>query len=116
MSTGADNTDSIFSGAFSGSGGLTKDGTGTLTLSGINTATGPLTIDSGKVIILGSYAGSVILNGGTVQYGPTPAAVPEPATIVLIALGIAVWAIARRTNDVAASPQIRYAGNSRNAS
>jgi autotransporter-associated beta strand protein len=52
LTTGNDNTSTTFSGAISGSGGLTKIGSGTLTLSGSTT-----------------YAGATAVNAGTLQAG-----------------------------------------------
>lgn len=47
-----------FSGALSGSGGLTKTGTGTLTLSGTNAYTGATAIEAGTLRVTGSLAAS----------------------------------------------------------
>ena len=54
------------SGAIGGTGGLWKNGTGTLTLAGINTFTGNTNIEAGKLVVNGSLASSVrILKNGT---------------------------------------------------
>ena len=49
LTTGNDNTSTTFSGRISGSGGLTKIGTGTLTLAGSNTFTGDITVMEGTL-------------------------------------------------------------------
>jgi autotransporter-associated beta strand protein len=47
-------------------GGLTNQGSGTLTLAGTNTYTGPTTVNSGTLLVNGSIAGgAVTVNGGT---------------------------------------------------
>ncbi|WP_165814672.1 autotransporter domain-containing protein [Labrenzia sp. 011] len=59
--TTGDAADREISGVISGTGGLAKQGSGTLTLSGTNTATGTLTNNAGTVVA-GSWAGDVTNN------------------------------------------------------
>ena len=65
---------STASGIISGSGGITKTGTGILTLSGVNTYTGNTSITGGTLNVgadnnLGNASNNLTLNGGTFQYG-----------------------------------------------
>ncbi len=53
LSAGGDNSSTAWSGIASGTGGLTKTGTGTLTVSGVNTYTGPTTVSAGTLTLSG---------------------------------------------------------------
>ncbi len=65
LSAGANNSSTEFSGLISGTGGLVKNGSGTLTLSGTNTYTGDTTVNSGAVLVNGYQPGSpVVFVGG----------------------------------------------------
>jgi autotransporter-associated beta strand protein len=70
LNTGAATT---LSGDISGAGGLSQTGTGTLTLSGTNTFAGPLTIDSGTLVLQGGAAGgdstAVVVNSNGTTAG-----------------------------------------------
>ncbi|MBM4441076.1 MAG: beta-propeller fold lactonase family protein, partial [Candidatus Rokubacteria bacterium] len=74
LTAGGDNTSTTFSGVLSGTGGLTKSGTGTFTLSGANTFTGTTTVSSGTLTVAGSLvspvavaSGATLGNGGTLS-------------------------------------------------
>ena len=69
VSIGNNNTSTTYSGVLSGSGSLTKIGTGTLTLSGPNTYTGKTTASAGTLTLSGS--GSLASTNFTVASGAT---------------------------------------------
>jgi autotransporter-associated beta strand protein len=77
LTTGNDNTSTTYSGVISGSGGLTKIGTGNFVLSGANSYTGPTNVNGGILWVNGSItASTLIVNaggtlGGTGTVGPT---------------------------------------------
>jgi fibronectin-binding autotransporter adhesin len=70
LTTGGDNSSTTFSGTISGTGGVTKVGTGTFVLSGTNGYSGSTTINGGTLRVAGNGnigSGSLALGGGTLN-------------------------------------------------
>lgn len=65
LTVGANNQSTAFGGRIQGAGGLSKTGTGTLTLSGANSYTGLTRLDNGTLLLNGTLAGPVTVVGGT---------------------------------------------------
>ncbi|WP_204561551.1 autotransporter-associated beta strand repeat-containing protein, partial [Azospirillum palustre] len=65
LTTGGDNTSTSFDGVVSGTGGLSKAGSGTLTLTGTNSYTGTTTVGAGT-LELNSSAGTALADGSAV--------------------------------------------------
>jgi fibronectin-binding autotransporter adhesin len=65
ISVGGNNANTDYSGVLSGTGGLTKVGTGTLRLTGTNTYGGATTVDAGSLIINGDQSAAT----GTLNVG-----------------------------------------------
>jgi regulation of enolase protein 1 (concanavalin A-like superfamily) len=85
LTVGDNNATSTFSGIMqngNGSLSLTKIGTGTLTLSGVNNNSGATTVTAGTLLVTGTIGGSgVTVNGGTLGgTGAINCAITIPAT------------------------------------
>ncbi len=64
LTTGSDNTRTVFGGSISGSGGLTKTGTGRFELTGDSLYDGPTNISGGILAVNGSITSDVFVNAG----------------------------------------------------
>ncbi|MBZ9986200.1 autotransporter outer membrane beta-barrel domain-containing protein [Mesorhizobium sp. BH1-1-5] len=70
LTTGGNGKSTIFSGTLSGSGGLTKMGSGTFELSGASTLSGTTEVEAGTLLVSGSLGGSAVkVDGGATLGG-----------------------------------------------
>ena len=85
LSVGSKNTNTIFAGDLTGTGLLTKVGTGTLTLSGNNTSTGNITINAGRLQLARQAA---LYNGTAASWVKTKIYVNSGGTLALNVGGV----------------------------
>ncbi|WP_054479281.1 autotransporter-associated beta strand repeat-containing protein, partial [Achromobacter sp. 2789STDY5608615] len=71
MQMGQNNADSVFGGVLSGAGNIVKNGTGALTLSGVNTQTGLFNVAGGSLNVTGSLTSSQVNVGAGASLGGT---------------------------------------------
>jgi autotransporter-associated beta strand protein len=83
LTTGNNNTSTTFSGAISGSGGFTKIGSGTLTLSGSSSYSGATAVSAGTLIVNGAIANSAV----TVNSGATLAGIGTVGATTILSGG-----------------------------
>lgn len=72
LTTGSNNTSTVFNGTISGSGGFTKVGTGTQTFSGVGTYTGATTVSAGTLLLRATSnniasSGTITVNNATLD-------------------------------------------------
>jgi autotransporter-associated beta strand protein len=77
LTVGGVNTNTNFSGSFTGSGGLTKVGNGTLTLSGSSAMTGPVNVSAGTVQV----SGNGVVGGSTAGLGSGTVSIAQGAQV-----------------------------------
>lgn len=96
------NASSVYSGRFTGAGALAKGGSGTLTLTGANTATGGLTVRAGTVDTTG---GGTLADTGAITISPAPPSLPvRPIPWELSAMPATIWSTPRRLSPPWAAP------------
>jgi hypothetical protein len=71
LNVGANNSSTNYSGNLSGTGGVSKVGTGTLNLSGTNAYTGTTDVAAGKLLVNGSTAGGAVTVQNSASLGGT---------------------------------------------
>ena len=69
LTTGLDNTSTLYSGSITGAGGLTKVGSGMVLLTGASGFTGPTNVNAGILGVNGTLASIVFVNSGGTLMG-----------------------------------------------
>jgi outer membrane autotransporter protein len=106
LTAGGNNSSTTFSGAITGTGGLVKTGSGTLSLTGTSAFTGATSLNAGMLVVNGSLAGSVVtLNGGTLGGTGTVGGINAVAGAVAPGNSIGTLAVA---GNVAFGPGSTY--------
>lgn len=125
LSVGNNNQNTTYSGVLRGSGGLTKIGTGILTLSAGNTNTGPTVVSAGTLLVDGGLSngpvtvvsggalagsgtiGGIVTNSGTLGAGSansmgtgSVSKLTLKTNLVLTANSTIAWDIDNTTNDI----------------
>src|SRR5262249_54091265 len=84
LTSGANNSSTIFGGDITGAGGLTKVGSGPFTLTGASTYRGPPTVGAGTLGVNGSLTSAVTVSGsGTLSGSGTTGAVTAAAGVTV---------------------------------
>ena len=115
LTTGGNNTSTSFAGIISGSGGITKTGTGTLTLSGNNNYSGLTTVSGGTTgstptLVVGHNNALGSTAGGTTVIG-TQASSGIGSTRLQLVNGITVTGETLTLNTTAGQRAALYANN-----
>lgn len=84
VTTGGSNASTAYAGVLAGNGSVIKTGTGTFTLSGVNTLTGPITVNAGVLALVsgGSLAGVVQNNAGFSNAGTVAGLVTNAGMLI----------------------------------